>query len=302
MNSGIYCIKNIANNKRYIGQAKNPKTRWNRHKNDLNQNKHQNEHLQRAWNKYRKDNFIFEIIEVVEDDNIIDKREDYWIKHFKTLNKELGYNIREAGKNAPISEETKVKISKSKKGKKLTEDHKKKLSIAGKKRKLTEDHKEKLRVAGKNRKHSEESKRKMSEIKKGKKLSIENKRNICKSQAVLTDVEVIDILNRTKNGETINSISIDYGDKGRIIRIIKNTSYIHVDRNGFENLQINRDKPAKSGRKSSITEEQARQIINMLRNKFKMVEIENITGVSYSIIRKIKDGITWTHITNGKIK
>ena len=34
--SGIYCIENKVNNKKYIGQSKNINDRWYKHKNELN--------------------------------------------------------------------------------------------------------------------------------------------------------------------------------------------------------------------------------------------------------------------------
>jgi hypothetical protein len=39
-NSGIYCIKNIINNKLYIGSAKNFRIRFNIHLSQLRKNKH----------------------------------------------------------------------------------------------------------------------------------------------------------------------------------------------------------------------------------------------------------------------
>ena len=57
---GIYGIKNIINNKIYIGQTRESfiKRYWH-HRCLLNNNHHDNPHLQSAWNKYGSDNFIF---------------------------------------------------------------------------------------------------------------------------------------------------------------------------------------------------------------------------------------------------
>lgn len=68
MNSGIYRIINIINNKFYFGQAKSFTIRKKKHFIALNGNYHSNLRLQNAFNKYGKDNFIFEI------DNIISAR------------------------------------------------------------------------------------------------------------------------------------------------------------------------------------------------------------------------------------
>jgi group I intron endonuclease len=63
MKSGIYKIINIVNNKFYIGSSKELSKRWTQHKSKLKYNKHGNIILQRSWNKYGKECFIFEIIE-----------------------------------------------------------------------------------------------------------------------------------------------------------------------------------------------------------------------------------------------
>ena len=70
MKTGIYNIRNIINNNIYIGSASNLKNRWNVHKHKLSNNKHVNIHLQRAFNKYGSENFIFEVIEYVDKYNL----------------------------------------------------------------------------------------------------------------------------------------------------------------------------------------------------------------------------------------
>ena len=54
--SGIYCIENIINNKKYIGQSKHINERWLKHISELNHGYHHNDYLQKSWNKYGKDN------------------------------------------------------------------------------------------------------------------------------------------------------------------------------------------------------------------------------------------------------
>jgi group I intron endonuclease len=60
---GIYSITLTLNGRQYIGSSVDIKERWRRHKKDLRKNKHHSIQLQRCWNKYNEDDFIFEIIE-----------------------------------------------------------------------------------------------------------------------------------------------------------------------------------------------------------------------------------------------
>lgn len=92
--SGIYCITNLVNNKKYIGQTYNLNYRWRTHKNDLKAKRHHNKHLQYAWDKYGEDNFKFNILEYCSVD-LLDERETYWIKFYDTVQK--GYNLADGG-------------------------------------------------------------------------------------------------------------------------------------------------------------------------------------------------------------
>lgn len=97
--AGIYkitCkIKNEENhNKFYIGSSKDIKDRWYNHKLMLNNGNHPNIHLQRAWNKYGENNFIFEVIECIIDINYkyIYEREQFYLDNLYPFNNN-GYNI-----------------------------------------------------------------------------------------------------------------------------------------------------------------------------------------------------------------
>ena len=57
--SGVYEIVNSANGKRYIGSAKRFRGRFAVHLSGLRNGKHSNRRLQRAWNKYGEDAFLF---------------------------------------------------------------------------------------------------------------------------------------------------------------------------------------------------------------------------------------------------
>lgn len=68
---GIYKITNNIDGKSYYGSSKNIRKRWLKHKNELNKNKHINILLQRAWNKYGEDNFIFSVVEECDVENLL---------------------------------------------------------------------------------------------------------------------------------------------------------------------------------------------------------------------------------------
>lgn len=91
--SGIYKITNTINNKFYIGSSNNIKKRWNRHKMDLRNNKHKNTLLQNSYNKYGVDVFLFEIIEIISEYNMLLEREQYYLDKYKSYNKNIGFNI-----------------------------------------------------------------------------------------------------------------------------------------------------------------------------------------------------------------
>ena len=74
---GVYRIKNLINGKCYYGSSKNIEKRWSRHKRELNNNTHINCILQRAWDKYGENNFIFEIIEVCAINVLLETEQKY---------------------------------------------------------------------------------------------------------------------------------------------------------------------------------------------------------------------------------
>lgn len=107
MKIGIYRIKNSINNKIYIGSTKNIEARWAKHRALLRHNKHQNTHLQNAWNKYGENAFIFEVIEECKIEDLIN-REQFFIDN---LNPE--YNQTAIAGKVEMTAERRDKLSKS---------------------------------------------------------------------------------------------------------------------------------------------------------------------------------------------
>lgn len=105
---GIYCIENIDTNKKYIGQSKDIEGRWYKHKNELRHNSHDNDYLQKAWNKYGENRFEFSILEEC-DESELNEKEVYYIDHFNTLDYRFGYNLKEGGQSGSMTEYGKIK-------------------------------------------------------------------------------------------------------------------------------------------------------------------------------------------------
>ena len=113
--TGVYKIRNVINNKFYIGSTTGLlKSRCVTHRSKLRHKKHKNPHLQNAWNKYGENNFEFSLIENCGINEIFN-REQYYID---TLKPE--YNIlQNAGTvlGYKHTQKTKEKISKLQTGK-----------------------------------------------------------------------------------------------------------------------------------------------------------------------------------------
>lgn len=88
----IYSIKNKVNNKMYIGSTVDFSRRKRQHLHDLRHNKHNNNHLQKSFNKYGEDNFIFSIVEKTDClEKLILLEKEHIIKN-NTHDDSVGYN------------------------------------------------------------------------------------------------------------------------------------------------------------------------------------------------------------------
>ena len=104
---GIYQIKNLKNDKIYIGSSKAIYKRWHDHKSKLLKNKHENPYLQNAWNKYGEEYFKLSIIEKVEDNSLLLIKETEHILKNKSTCPEHGYNI-----DIPTANERRIELYK----------------------------------------------------------------------------------------------------------------------------------------------------------------------------------------------
>jgi group I intron endonuclease len=83
----IYFITNIIDGKFYVGSSKNYKTRWSVHLNLLKNNNHHCKYLQHAWNKYGGENFVFNVVNQVSNQNDLIKLEQNYLNLGFDLNK-----------------------------------------------------------------------------------------------------------------------------------------------------------------------------------------------------------------------
>jgi group I intron endonuclease len=107
ISAGIYQVKNKVNGKVFLGSSLNLAGPLNRHKFMLKIGSHTNKALQKDWDEFGTDSFVFEILEIVKvkDDpnfNLKDELtllEQIWMEELQPFG-EGGYNtntkIREA--------------------------------------------------------------------------------------------------------------------------------------------------------------------------------------------------------------
>lgn len=140
--SGIYCIRNLINNKIYVGSSRDIKLRIRTHRNKLKGQKHPNLYLQDSYNKYGIENLDVSILEIV-DVNQLAEREQFYIDFYNSGNRKFGYNLIVDVIRHTYSPETRLKISKSCKGRIISEETRAKLSLANGGRKWGEEERKK---------------------------------------------------------------------------------------------------------------------------------------------------------------
>lgn len=119
----IYCYTNKITGTKYIGQTINPEERYNQHKsNAFNPSSHEyNSTFHKKVRQYGWDNFIYEVLEEIEDNTKLDEAEIKWIAYYDSYHN--GYNDTPGGRgrSGPLNNETKKKISLNRK-ESLTEE------------------------------------------------------------------------------------------------------------------------------------------------------------------------------------
>lgn len=126
----VYQIRNKLDNNIYIGSTVNFSKRKSLHLCELRKNRHSAKYLQNTFNKYGEDNFVFEVLEIIEDKEQLVTREQFYIDK---LNPKYNYHKTAVNHIGKLKRTGKYKKNKDKY--KITEEHKNKIrqSLLGKK-------------------------------------------------------------------------------------------------------------------------------------------------------------------------
>jgi group I intron endonuclease len=197
---GIYKIMNSTTGEFYIGSSVNTTRRMGVHKSQLRGNYHNNQHLQRSWNKYGETSFEFSVVELCSSsaDELINREQHYIDTFHPTFNilsvaysfsgyhhtedarRRIG-NAHKGNKYAlgnRDTDERKLERIKMLRGRKQTDGAKKKISEFQKSRVHTEEEKRKISKTRTGYKLSDTTKKKLSDINKAKTLSPETREKI----------------------------------------------------------------------------------------------------------------------------
>jgi group I intron endonuclease len=256
-NIGIYSITNLINQKRYIGSTNVLKRRKNEHFNKLRKNRHVNLYLQSAWNKYGEQNFSFDVIECINIQDDLLKREQYWIDKFKSNNRKYGYNYCEvAGTTLGYhhTEEFKKRLSK------ILSDKYKIIPHPRLNKSMPEEYKKRMSETRRGINHcnygkhlSEETRRKLSEGRTGtknwmygKKQSDEIiKKRIEKTQgelhenAKLKNEDILKIRYLCEMGIPQHMIAKEFGvNQAHVSGIYNTKKWKHITNENYENKEL----------------------------------------------------------------
>ena len=141
---GIYRITNLVNHKTYIGSSTHLHRRKNEHRSELRGARHCNSYLQKSWDRYGEDAFLFEVLEYVNMPELLPTTEQIYLDKYKP-EYNLAKDVVSPFMGRKLSEKSRNLISKRQLGKgnsffgkKHTEETKKRMSEERHKRTMPE--------------------------------------------------------------------------------------------------------------------------------------------------------------------
>lgn len=287
-NIGIYIITNLINGRRYVGKTEDRfiERFWN-HTWKLDNKKHDNKHLERAWHKYGKENFEFRVEKVCSHEDDVSQIEIDTIEKYDTYNN--GYNKTIGGdgtKGNYMSEEAKLIVGKKNRihnlGKKHSEETKKKMSEVHKGYVKTKEHRENLSKALKGKIISEETKEKLRKLNTG----------INSPVTKFSEKDVVEIKTMLVNKVPQKIISSKFNTSmGTISAIANERTWKHIEVEGWNEYVASKVK------KRKLTIEEVKQIKKILQvEKPNCSEIARMYGVAPSTINDIKNNKSFPNI------
>ena len=171
---GVYCLKNTESGKKYIGSSTDVRKRLLEHRSRLQKGKHENRHLQAAYNKFGENSFICSVYKYIPRDKLA-RLETYYIQ--RLYNKGVLYNqapiaygAYSTGRGSYVpTEEHRRKISEAKKGWVPSEITRARNGATKLGKKWTEERKKNHPKSWLGKNHTDVSKNKMSEYAKSRK-------------------------------------------------------------------------------------------------------------------------------------
>lgn len=280
----VYLIRNLVNDKVYIGKASDVHKRWLKHLSSVRTGIGIFP-IHSAIRKYGVDKFkIITIDSDISESDILEK-EKFWIDFYKSnvckYPYELGYNLTDGGEGISghkHSDEAKLKISLTFKGKLKSDDHKKLLSIIHTGKILSKSHKDAIGSALIGKKHFDETKVKL----KLSKLGTKNPNSKLNEQQV---IEIVKLFNTTaKTDKDIGSI---FGVAKRTISDIRRG----IGWSYLTNISIQSVKSNKV-----LTKQNVIDILYLIKNGISYKEIGNTFNLSRRYINGIKLGQKWKNL------
>lgn len=232
---GIYLILNKINGKVYVGQTSEKfKRRFWHHQWCLCNGCHSNKYLQKSWDKYGENSFIFKVLHVFTNEENLDELEIKYISDYNATDMKFGYNMQSGGQpkklcNFRNRESYKISGEKNRQhllGRKLSEETKAKMRKSSKHLSPSTENRKALSHYMSNRIVSDETKEKLKAANLGENSPVTN----------FTIKDVIEIKMSLITGElSIKELSKKFNVSYSCISAIKNNrSWKHVYVDGWE--------------------------------------------------------------------